>query len=158
MLSVTSGWDTILFTKIQILLHNRKICYDKPKRRPTFWSSWPIKDSFLFYPLLTQFVRLVWVWSLTVAILSSNIGEDFTVSKLSETFCLPSVLNRNCVHTNHLSRRKKIKNCASISCTHINHILDMLILVTYAGSTLLNCVIQPFWPCALFPLLTHNGK
>ena len=99
---------------------------------------------FLFLPLLTLFVRLVCVWSLTVEIVSSNIGEDFIVSKLSETFCLPSVLNRNCVHTNHQSRRKKIKNCASISCTHINHILGMLILVTYAGSTLLNCMIQPF--------------
>ena len=62
---------------------------------------------FLFYPLLTLFVRLVWVWSLTVAIMSSNIGEDFTVSKLSETFCLPSVLNRNCVHTKPLSRKDK---------------------------------------------------
>ena len=36
---------------------------------------------FLFLPLLTLFVRLV---------------------------CLPSVLNGNCVHTNHQSRRKKM--------------------------------------------------
>ena len=48
---------------------------------------------FLFLPLLTLFVRLVCVWSLTVAIVSSNIEEDFIVSKLYETFRLPSVLN-----------------------------------------------------------------
>ena len=62
------------------------------------------------------------------------------------------------VFTLNLCPEKINKNCANISCTHFNHILGMLILVTYAGSTIFNFVIQPFWPCALFPLLNHNGK
>ena len=39
---------------------------------------------------------------------------------------------------------EKIKIALVLVVPHFNHILGMLILVTYAGSTLLNCVIQPF--------------